>query len=433
MELSQKQTQNLTLTQELSQSINILQYSTFELVDYLQQQVVENPVLEVKERRVSIAGLHQTKNTASQNQEFDPILHYATQQTSLEQHLMEQVMMLPDMDPTKEKMLSFLIGNINHLGYLEIEPAFAARIFGVSLSEMEQVIGILQSLDPIGVGTRNLPQCLLLQISKRCDAHPLAAPIVKNHLDDLASKNYRKIAKSLSVGIDKVQEAEDFIKTLNPRPCSDFNYEMTHYVAPDITVKRLNDDYKIIVNDNLIPELKINQYYGLNSSEMDGANDFLKEKYHEAMILMNSLTQRNRTLLKVTQVIVDKQLDFFKMGLSGLKPMTLKDISEQLGYHESTISRATSNKYIQTPHGIFLLRSLFTTGLNTTNGLETESSTCVKEKIRALVDKENRLKPYSDQQLVLLLEKYGILISRRTVAKYREEIGIPGSSKRKRY
>ncbi len=433
MELSQKQTQNLTLTQELSQSINILQYSTFELVDYLQQQVVENPVLEVKERWISIAGLHQTKNTANQNQKFDPILHYATQQTSLEQHLMEQVMMLPDMDPTKEKMLSFLIGNINHLGYLEIEPAIAARIFEVSLSEMEQVIGILQSLDPIGVGTRNLPQCLLLQISKRCDAHPLAAPIVKNHLDDLASKNYRKIAKSLSVDIHKVQEAEDFIKTLNPRPCSEFNYEMTHYVTPDITVKRLNDDYKIIVNDNLIPELKINQYYGLNSSEMDGANDFLKEKYHEAMILMNSLTQRNRTLLKVTQVIVAKQSDFFKMGLSGLKPMTLKDISEQLGYHESTISRATSNKYIQTPHGIFLLRSLFTSGLNTTNGLETESSTCIKEKIRALVEKENRLKPYSDQQLVLLLEKYGILISRRTVAKYREEIGIPGSSKRKRY
>lgn len=436
MELSQKQTQNLTLTPELSQSLNILQYSTYELVDFIQQQVVENPVLEVREKSYIKADLHpnyRSRSKISGNQDFDPLLHYSQQNRTLEQHLMEQVVMLPNMTPIQLKMLTFLIGNLNQYGYLEMEPAIAARIFSVSLLELEEVIGILQSLDPIGVGAKSLAQSLLIQLSVQSNPHPLAMPIVKKHMDDLAVKNYRKIAKLLNASLQDVQEAEDYIKTLNPRPCSEYQYEMTQYVAPDVIIKIVNNMLQIVVNDALMPELTINQHYGNELKKMDCAHDFLKEKYHEAMILINGISQRNRTLFKVAKAIIERQSDFLLKGLSALAPMTLRDISEQIGYHESTISRATSNKYIQTPHGIFLLRSLFTAGVNKSNGLDTESSTSVKEKIKTLIANENKQKPFSDQQLVLLLEKYGILLSRRTVAKYREEIGIPGSSKRRRF
>ncbi|MGJ7922054.1 RNA polymerase factor sigma-54 [Neobacillus sp. LXY-4] len=431
VELNQKQTLNLKLNPELRQSVNILQYSSLELVDYLQQQSVDNPVLEIKEQTRYEEEFNSSKKSAVSS-DYNPIIHCSDTKTSLEKHLMEQVMTLQNTTPLQIKILKFLIGNLNHHGFLEIEPAIAARIFSIPLTEIEQVITILQSFEPIGVGARNLADCLLIQMRASTDYPSLAFLIVEKHLADLASKNYRKLAKTLNVSLPEIQEAEDFIKTLNPRPCSEYHHEMTQYIAPDVIIASNQNEYVITVNDTLMPKVSINYSYQLDQN-MESANDFLKEKYHEAMILLTGITERKRTLYKVTQAIVERQKEFLQKGLSGLKPMTLKDISEQLGYHESTISRATSNKYIQTPHGLFKLKSLFTSGINRANSLETDSSTSVKAKIKALIDRENKQKPFSDQKLVQLLERHGILISRRTVAKYREEMGIQGSTKRKRY
>lgn len=430
MELTQKQTLNLTLSPELHQSIHILQFSAQELVDFLHQKAMENPLLEIKEKADTT---YQYGKISAASSEYNPLLNYSNTDKSLEQHLMEQVMTLPDITPMRKKIVKFLIGNLNQYGFLEIEPAIAARIFSISLKEIDETIKFLQSLDPIGVGARNLTDCLLIQIRSSSKSHPLSSRIVENHLQDLAKKNYRKIAKSLNASLQEVQEAEDFIKTLNPRPCSEYNDEMIHYIAPDVIVKPLKNQFAVTVNDSMLPELSIEQLCNPDSIDSDGAADFLKEKYHEAMALMQGISQRKRTLQKVACVIAERQQTFLHEGLNKLKPMILKDIAEELGCHESTISRAINNKYIQTPQGLFKLKSLFTSGINRTEGLETDSSAAVKSKIKAIIAGEIKQKPYSDQQLVHLLEKNGILISRRTVAKYREEMGIPGSSKRKRF
>lgn len=439
MELSQKQTLKITLTPELRQSITILQYSSRELVNYLQQQTVENPLLDVKEKDMESWGFpssHSLKPSFSPHlgeKDEDPFRHYSNTKITLEKHLMEQVMTLKYLTSLQKQILHFLIGNLNQHGFLEMEPAIAARMFSVPLTEMEKEIQRLQSFDPIGVGARNLVDCLLIQLRERKQQQSLAYQIVKNHLDDLAAKHYHKLAKCFDCRLQEVQEAADLIKSLNPRPCSEFFYEMTQYIAPDVIVEMIENKYLIIINDEMMPDVSINHFYRNHLSRNVDADEYVKEKYHDAMILMNGIAQRKQTLFKVAKAIMDRQKEFLKKGMIGLKPMTLRDVAEQLGLHESTISRATSNKYIQTPHGLFKLKNLFSTGISRTNSYETDSAVVVKQKIKGLIHGENKQKPLSDQKLVEFLEKSGILISRRTVAKYREEIGIPGSSKRRRF
>jgi len=438
MELNQYQSLKLTLTPELRQSINILQYSSHELIDFLKQQAVENPLLEIKEntsmdfvtRNYNKTG---TDYSAYNNvdKDYDPIIHYSDTVMTLEKHLLEQIMTNNDITKVQKQILKFLIGHLNQYGYLEIEPAIAAHTLSVSVEEMEESVSLLQSLDPIGVGARNLKECLLIQTASQQDSHPLAYPIIEHYMEDLAAKRYHKMAKQFNVTVQDIQKAADFIKTLNPRPCSEYHHEMTQYITPDVIVEKVNDEYLIIVNDSMIPQISIHPIYKNNATKK--AEDYIKRKQHEVSMLMNGISQRKYTLYKVTEAIVEMQKDFFQFGMTKLKPMTLKDISEQLGFHESTISRATSNKYIQTQHGLFKVKDLFSTGLSRNNSLENESAVVIKEKIKDLIDKENKEKPISDQMIVELLMKNGVQISRRTVAKYREEMGIPGSSKRKRY
>ena len=367
----------------------------------------------------------------NREQEYDPITQYSDTHVSLERHLMEQIMTLPEITSKEIKILKFLIGDLNRYGFLEIEPAMAAKIMSVSLQEMENAISILQSLDPVGVGARNIRESLLIQMRVKTDYNPLAYVMVEKHLEDIAEKKFRKIAKLCNATLQEVQEATDYIKTLNPRPCSEFSHEMTQYIVPDVIVEKVNGEYIIIVNDSIMPQLDINPAY--KNNEMDSNDDYVKKKLQDATMLMNGMEQRKYTLYKVTQVILKLQEDFFNYGGTKLKPMTLKDVPEQLGFHESTISRATSNKYIQTPHGLYHIKNLFTTGIRKNNSVEAESSISNKRKNQNVIDKEDKENPISDQIIVTLLQKEGIQISRRTVAKYREEAGIPGSSKRRRY
>jgi RNA polymerase sigma-54 factor len=434
MELKQTQTLKVTLTPQMLQSINMLQYSSYELMEFIQQQTVENPLLVLKEKSSHdfIVGKERSSfSSYNREQEYDPITQYSDTHVSLEKHLMEQIMTLPEITSKEIEILKFLIGDLNRYGFLEIEPAMAAKIMSVSLQEMENTISILQSLDPVGVGARNIRESLLIQMRAQTDYNPLAYVMVENHLEDIAEKKFRKIAKTNNVTLQEVQEATDYIKTLNPRPCSEFSHELTQYIVPDVIIEKVNGEYIIIVNDRNMPQLDINPAY--KNNEMDSNDDYVKKKLQDATMLMNGMEQRKYTLYKVTQVILKLQEDFFNYGGTKLKPMTLKDVSKQLGFHESTISRATSNKYMQTPHGLYHIKNLFTTGIRNNNSVEAESSSSIKEKIKMFIDKEDKENPISDQIIVTLLQKDGIQISRRTVAKYREEARIPGSSKRRRY
>ncbi|WP_144527887.1 RNA polymerase factor sigma-54 [Peribacillus simplex] len=448
-ELNQKQTMKLSLTPELQQSIKILQYSTHELIGFLNRQAYENPVLEISFkdplaslsessiRTPKINSLKRSSKSKSFNgdNDYNPINNYSINTETLESHLLEQVNLLSSLKAIERRILQFLIGNLNEYGFLELDTNWTASHFSMSVEEIEKMIQVLQSLDPIGVGAKDLADCLLIQLREHEDRNELAVKIVKKHLTDLAEKRYRKIAALYKATIQEVQEASDFIRTLNPRPVSHFSNDLTHYIIPDVYVEKEKEDFLITVNDSCTPKLSISPFYKdhIALNPVNPAKDYIKGHINDAQLLLKGIEQRQMTLYKVAATIVDEQKEFFMKGITGLKPMTLKDISEKLQVHESTISRATSNKYIQTPHGLFKLRNFFTRGVNRANSQATESTTTIKEKIKVLIADEDKIRPFSDQKLCQIFENEGMKISRRTIAKYREDLGIPGSSKRRRF
>jgi RNA polymerase sigma-54 factor len=461
--LYQQQTLKLVMTPELRQAITILQYSAVDLLDFLRQQANENPILDLSEkyREVTATDVTIQKETSSRtdidwkdyiranatgdetyyqrgmggSQDYNPFDFIASGGTTLEEHLMEQVAMLKNVTPLEKRILHFLIGNLNESGYLTISETEAADILSTDVEKVEEMIWMLQTLEPVGVGARSLAECLLIQLKEQPEEHTVAMAIVEHHLEDLAEKRYQKIASSLGVTPQEVQEAADYLRTLNPRPGSEFAHGTPRYIVPDVTVEKVEDEYVVMVNESSTPNLSINRFYQqmLQKQEADMAQKYIQDKLNSALWLIRSIEQRRMTLYKVTQAIVEEQRSFFEQGITGLKPMTLRDIAEKVGLHESTISRATSNKYVQTPRGLFELKFFFTTGLNRADGGEAPSVMAIKQKIKALVDAEDKKKPLSDQKITDLLIKDGIEISRRTVAKYREEMNIDSSSKRKRF
>ncbi|WP_027417111.1 RNA polymerase factor sigma-54 [Aneurinibacillus terranovensis] len=458
--LYQQQTLKLVMTPELRQAITILQYSAVDLLDFLHQQANENPVLDLTEKdrefivepaqKVEVAKPEidwqeyaRVRATGDEtyasrgvrtDRDYDPLDFVSANETTLESHLLEQIAMMKNISQLQHRILKFLIGNLNENGFLMISNEEAAEILFVTEEEIRAMVGVLQSLDPVGVGARNLVECLLLQIQADPYYSTLAYTIVENHLEDLAEKRYQKIAGVYGVTLQEVQEVADYLRTLNPRPASGFGGGTPRYIVPDVTVEKVGNDYIVLVNEGMTPNLTINRFYKqmLQESQADSAQRYIQDKLNSAMWLIKSMEQRRITLYKVTQAIVDQQKDFFEQGVTGLKPMTLRDIAEKVELHESTISRATSNKYVQTPRGLFELKYFFTTGLGRSDG-ESASVLTVKKKLKEMIDAEDKKKPLSDQKIMDTLVKEGIEISRRTIAKYREELGIAASSKRKRF
>jgi RNA polymerase sigma-54 factor len=460
--LYQQQTLKMVMTPELRQAITILQYSATDLVDFLQQQANENPVLDITESDknylresaevdqvaaakpeidwLEYARVRATRDTTYSSgghgrSDVHPLDFVHADDLTLERHLWEQIAIMKNLSMLERKMLRFLIGNLNESGYLTIEASEAAAILNVPLEQMEEMITFLQGLDPIGVGARNLVECLHLQVQARPDASELVYDIVLHHLEDIAERRLQKIASACRVTVQSVQEASDYIKRLNPRPGGRFGGSSPRFITPDVTVEKVEDEYVVIVTDSMTPNLSINRFYRqmLQDGEQAGAQRYIQEKLNSAMWLIKSIEQRRMTLYKVTQAIVEEQQAFFKSGITCLKPMTLKDIAQKVDLHESTISRATSNKYVQTPRGLFELKYFFTNGLNRSDGGDAASALSVKKKIKEMIDGEDKSKPLSDQKIMDVLVADGTQISRRTVAKYREELGIVGSSKRKRF
>ena len=458
--LTLSQTQKLVMTPELRQAITILQLSTLELGQYIENQLLENPLLDVSDdifkndesapkeaeekESDSIDWEEYFQDGASsgpvraereQKEEGVGYENFVSSTPSLQEHLMMQLH-LSSISKTALKIGEFLIGNLDKNGYLTITTNEVARLLKVSEKEVEDSLAIIQSFDPSGVGSRNLVECLLLQIEQRGIDAPKIKNLVKHHLDDLAEARFSKIAEALNISLTEVQHLKDILVTLDPKPGRNYSSSNdVHYIIPDAVIEKVGNEYVVIMNDTISPRLSINSYYrSLLTSEDKESNisKFLSNRLDSALWLIRSIEQRRITLHKVIQSIVDVQRSFLDSGLIHLKPLTMKQIADMVGVHESTVSRAISGKYIQTPRGVFELKFFFQSGLERVNGTSV-SSESIKKIMQEMISKEDPYNPLSDQKIADMLKKKGVTISRRTVAKYREEIGILSSAKRKRY
>lgn len=467
--LSLRQTQRMIMTQSLQQAIGLLQLSRLELLQAVRQELEENPILEeelVEDARSSaeVTGEAGEGEEGPQNEDrlsdfdWESYLEDAsdyrrefsreqiegwsseerlTRPRSLSDHLLFQLH-LSTSDPALIQWAIEIIGNLDENGYLNtsLEELHGSR--SVDLAVLEEALRLIQSFDPVGVGARDLRECLLLQLDtlKGGEEITLARTMVADHLSELEGRHLTKIAEKLKVPIKVVQDALLLICSLEPKPGRTFSTEEPRYITPDVFIIKVDDRFVVVLNDDGLPRLKISSYYrGLLSkgrSSSKETRDYVEGKMRSALWLIRSIEQRQRTLYKVTESIVKFQRDFLEKGITSMRPLTLKEVAEDISMHESTVSRVTTNKYVHTPEGLFELKYFFHRGVQAVDG-EAVSSLTVKELVRRLLTAEDTGKPLSDQKIVEILRQQGIEIARRTVAKYRGQLKIPSSSRRRRY
>lgn len=447
------QEQKLIMTQQMQLSIKLLQMSSNELLEYINKEFAENPVIETNYEKdleeVKIQDRYDYKemikyfesdNYGSQSygsydeDEVSPFT-FISEQKSLKDFLVEQIIDL-NIDDFDKSLCIYIVESLDNKGYLDISTQDMSKELKVPLDTVEKALKTFQSLEPDGIGARDLKECLTIQLEKQYFDDENLFEIIENHLEDIAENRYNQIAKSLNISPKEAQEYGDIIKELEPKPSRGFyTGDDVKFIIPDATIRKIDGEYFILMNDDVLPKLSINSMYKeiLSNSKDAFATDYVKQKINGAMFLIKSIEQRKSTLYRVLEKILEKQMDYFEKGESYLKPMTLKEIAEELNIHESTVSRAIKEKFILTNRGTVKIKTLFTTGLTLTDSGEDTNILNIKNEIKSLVDKENKEKPISDQVICNELNNKGYNISRRTVAKYREEMGIKSSSKRKRF
>lgn len=460
--------QQLVMTPQLQMAIKLLQLSRMELVETIREELETNPTLEESDVAEDQEEPQQEQSENSEAAEvtieesFEDHLDwqqyideyssvgkvyfeseekespnyeaFTADKTTLFDHLRWQLLMTKPSEQ-EEAIGSLIIGNLNKYGHLEVSADEIAHMAEAPVLKAEQVLATMQTFDPPGICARNLGECLLIQADQLGIDDPVVTSIIRDHLKDLENKRYQAIAKELKVGMETVSAAINLIKKLDPRPGARFGEDEQIYITPDVYVYKDGDDYVVMLNDDEIPQLHINGYYrqavkkGMSLNKDTRA--YIRDRLRSAEWLIKSIQQRRRTIYNVMESIVKFQRDFFDRGISHLKPLVLRDVAEDINMHESTISRVTTNKYAHTPHGIFELKFFFNSSINRADG-QTIASASVQEEMRNIIAGENPKKPYSDKKLAELLEESsGIRIARRTVAKYREMLGILPSSKRK--
>ncbi|MBI4488061.1 MAG: RNA polymerase factor sigma-54 [Deltaproteobacteria bacterium] len=477
----QKLAQQLVMTPQLQQAIKLLQLSRVELEELISEELQENPALEEglteeaeEKEETKLEGQGELPETVAQPavtrepsaadkigtldwQEYidthSNSIHGSltaeasreeddgppswentlTKKISLEDHLVWQLR-LSRLTEREETIGLYIIGNLDENGYLALCPEKVCQATGGASEEVESVLKRIQLFDPVGVAARDLRECLLVQLENIDLGSSLAARIVSDHLSQLESKRYEKLARELGVSVEEVAAAAHLIGSLEPKPAQGFEEEEVRALFPDVSVEKIDDQYVVFLFEEGIPRLRVSPLYrrlaGQEGEEEEQAREYLQEKVRAATWLIKSIHQRQQTLYRVTQSIFKFQSDFLDHGVSHLKPMVLRDVAEDIGMHESTVSRATANKYVHTPQGLFELKYFFQSGLKAGNG-EDVASESVKEKIRSIISTEDPKKPYSDQHIAALLGQEAIDIARRTVAKYREAMRILPSSKRR--
>ncbi|MCJ7593197.1 MAG: RNA polymerase factor sigma-54 [Desulfobacterales bacterium] len=461
-------TQQLIMTPQLQQAIKLLQLSRLELLDTIHDELETNPILEeqVADEGEEEKGLENEEPTDSllsevtvkeniredvdwetylseyntswadtpyEAREAPPFENLTSTKTNLHSHLLWQLN-LNHMSEVQKEIATHIIGNLDNDGYLKISVEELSQITGTTPEEVLETLTLIQSLDPVGIAARDMRECLLIQARFQNLGGTLVEEILLGHMEKLENKKYDLIAKSLSVPLEEVLSAISIITNFEPKPGRKFNDDETIYISPDIYVFKVNDDYQIDLNEDGLPKLRINAYYrdiltSRNAAE-DGTRQYIQDKLRSAAWLIKSIHQRQRTIYKVTSSIVRFQKDFLDKGIAYLKPLVLRDVAEDIQMHESTVSRVTTNKYVHTPQGLLELKFFFNSAIQCLDG-DSVSSESVKEHLKNIIKCENIAKPHSDQEIADMLRKYNIDVARRTVAKYRETLGISPSRKRK--
>ena len=460
--LFQKQVQKMVLSPQMQQALHILQLPLMQLRQLVQQELVQNPTLEEvqegKERDAESQDENydeETKNIIEEmeqiasSQEFweeqlrnlnrhdidsdedkdDYSKTLITGKPNLQAHLLRQLRIS---DCPDRSLGELIIGNIDEDGYLRTSIQEIGTMSGSSPEKVEQILSLIQTFEPIGVGARDLKECLIIQLRGRHGENHLAIKIVSEYLEELEKKKYSQIAQKLTVGVEDVKEATKIIRALEPRPGDRFNPVSPRYILPDVSVKKIDDKYQIIVNDADLPTLRINPFYRrlLRSNPSKETQKYLSDKFKSALWLIKSIGQRKRTIYRVAECIVKNQKDFLDKGISSLKPLRLKDIARELNLHESTVSRVTTDKYIETGQGILELKYFFSGTLQNDEG-RAMSTRSIKAKIASIIKNETPGEPLSDNVIAKVIKRDGINIARRTVAKYREQLRILPSNLRK--
>lgn len=481
--LNLKLQQQLVMTPQLQQAIRLLQLSRMELVDAINAELEQNPALEEElrpekssveaeakiqgedpaqhkealdsDRQNEVSGdsdnandidwqqwLEQYNSTAPSgagirrdaSEDLPNLEQTLSADETLQQHLEWQLNMLDVVDADREIALE-IIGSLNEQGFLVGErptEEIAIRL-DVSVDHVERVLSLVQGFEPVGIAARDLTECLLIQLRVMGNKNKLAEKMIRVYMTELEKRNFQAIAKAEEVEIEVVGEALAIIQNLDPRPARNYGGQQGIYITPDIYVNKVGDEYVIVQNEDGLPMLRVSNYYkaALQNGMNGEAKSYVQEKLRSAQWLIRSIHQRQRTIYKVMESILKFQHDFFDQGIDHLKPLILRDVAEDIGMHESTISRVTSNKYVHTPRGIFELKYFFNSSIGRSEG-EDVASAAVKHRIKHIIESEPPKRPFSDQAIVGLLKKEDINIARRTVAKYREAMGILSSSKRRK-
>ncbi|HXX54437.1 MAG TPA: RNA polymerase factor sigma-54 [Thermodesulfovibrionales bacterium] len=472
--LELKLTQKLILTPQLQLAIKLLQMPQLELSQTLTQELTENPFLEEiveereelsREERENMETFDEPDDTEAPleklisgigsygadsyfdersndgrdlgyftpgNVEHPSFEQFVKEEADLYDHLLWQLR-LSDADEETKKVAEVIIGNIDENGYLRATEDEILQITRASAEKAQSALSLVQGFDPPGIAARNLQECLLIQLHALGLKGSLAEQMILNNMADIEKKRYPQIAKQYQASLEDVMAAVKVIEAMEPKPARNFSTLTPTYIVPDVSVIKTEDGYQIILNDEGLPRLRLNNFYRKLFTSKNALSKeeklFIEEKLRAAVWLLKSLDQRNRTIYRVTESILNFQGDFFSKGVSYLKPLNLKDIALSLGMHESTISRVTSNKYLSCSHGLFSFRFFFSSALQGAEGAV--SSTSVKDLMKKIILEEDSKKPLSDQRIAELLKTKNITIARRTVAKYREELKIPPQGQRK--
>jgi RNA polymerase sigma-54 factor len=466
--LHTKLVQKLILTPSLQQAIKLLPMSTLELRDLLTQEMVENPMLEeipVEDVQVAEAQTTEEKpaeekpaektdswddqdyeyffgdylddgyrpRTPTEVRELPPIENTLSTTSSLSDHLLWQLSLQTD-DATVREIGEAIIGNLNDDGYLVASLDELAAMGPWPIEQVEAALTMVQGFDPVGVAARDLQECMMLQLRHLGLAGTPSERIVTDHLKALQNHQVAEISRKLGLSIEDLREHVEVIRHLDPKPGLRFNPTPSQYVTPDVFVEKIDDEYVVFLNEDGLPQMRISPTYrrllDKDGNHGEETRAYVRDKFNAARWLIKSVQQRQNTIYKVARSIVNFQREFLDQGIEHLRPLVLRDVANDIGMHESTVSRVVTNKYMHTPQGVFEMKYFFHSGISSSYG-ESVSSVTIKQRIKKIIESEDAKKPLSDSKIVSILQREGLVLARRTIAKYREELKIPTSNQRK--
>lgn len=470
LSLSQQQRLQMVLAPQLRQSLELLQVPLLELRTLVRQEIEQNPTLEEQPQEAEQIEIEPAANKSAEEEagvkdEFEKLakldeewreyfnqnqashrysseeaarrqffLDSLSQPESLQQHLMNQLA-LAGLGEHDRQMGELIIGSIDDDGYLATPLEELSTTTGFPAVELERLLALIQDFDPIGVGARDLRECLLIQLKRLGKADSLAAAVVRDHIDDLGARRFSDIARALRVAVEDVHNAARLVATLEPKPGRIFASDSTSYVTPEVAVQKVDGEYVIILNNDQIPRLHISEHYRQLMADGDTAaevKNYIRDKVRAGLFLIKSINQRQQTIYNIAREIVGVQREFLDHGVTHLRPLTMAQVAAVVGIHETTVSRAIANKYMQTPRGTYEMKYFFTPGFKTADGQSVSNKT-IKDAIAKLVEEEDPAHPLSDQEMVARLGEQGFTVARRTIAKYRDELKILPSHLRKGY